>query len=197
MPISKVLRLPARSLELFIACLRRRSVPLLFLPFFSKQFITNYSQTVGLWFNNFEFNASLYYIAREIGYLFRGYNEIAIIGKLMSLLAILFILGFSFLRKNNTPLKIMEALLLTMTFYYFTTTTMHPWYLATLVLLGVFTRFKFPLIWSLVIVLTYQAYANNPWQENLWLVSLEYLVVYGVLIWELINQTQPYSDDLY
>ena len=53
---------------------------LLFTPFYSTQFLLNYTETVGLWFQNFEFNGSLYLVMREIGYLFRGYNEIALIG---------------------------------------------------------------------------------------------------------------------
>ncbi len=163
---------------------------ILFLPFLSSELVENYTNSVGLWFNNFEFNASLYYIAREIGYLFRGYNEIAIIGKVMSGLAIIMILTISFFRNNKTPQKLFEALLLIITFYYSTTTTMHPWYLANVLLLSVFTRFKFPVVWSLVIVLTYQAYANNPWKENLWLVALEYVLVYGFLIWELTRKKQ-------
>ena len=59
------------------------------------------------------------------------------------------------------------------------------WYLATLVLLSVFTIYRFPIVWSLVIILSYQAYANLPWKENLWFVGLEYAIVYGYLIWEL------------
>ncbi|MFD2566470.1 mannosyltransferase [Pseudotenacibaculum haliotis] len=158
---------------------------ILFLPFLSSELISSYTNSVGLWFRNFEFNASLYYIAREIGYLFRGYNEIAIIGKIMPTIAVLFLLGITFFRKNKSPQQLLTALLLGLTFYYFTTTTMHPWYLATLIILSVFTKYRFPIVWSVVIIVTYQAYANTPWKENLWLVGLEYLIVYGVLIWEL------------
>ncbi len=158
---------------------------ILFLPFLSSELISSYTNSVGLWFRNFEFNASLYYIAREIGYLFRGYNEIAIIGKIMPTIAVLFLLGITFFRKNKSPQQLLTAMLLGLTFYYFTTTTMHPWYLATLIILSVFTKYRFPIVWSVVIIVTYQAYANTPWKENLWLVGLEYLIVYGVLIWEL------------
>lgn len=159
----------------------------LFLPFLSPDLISSYSNSVGLWFRNFEFNASIYYIAREIGYLFRGWNEIAIIGKIMPVLTILFLLIISLFRKNRTPQQLITALLLGLSFYYFTTTTMHPWYLAFLVLLCTFTNYRYPIVWSLLILLSYQAYANNPWSENLWFITVEYAIVYGFLIYELIK----------
>ena len=160
---------------------------LLFLPFLSSNLLSNYSGSIGLWFQNFEFNASFYYIAREIGTLFRGYNEIAIIGKALPILVVVFLLIITFFRKNKSPQQLITALLMGISFYYFTTTTMHPWYLATMVVLAVFTNYRFPIIWSLVIVISYQAYANIPWEENLWLIVLEYLVVYGFLLWEIIQ----------
>ena len=161
---------------------------LLFAPFYSSEFINNYAQTVSLWFQNFEFNASLYYIAREIGYLFRGYNEIAIIGKVMAVLAILFILINTFFRKNKTTVQLITTMLLVLSFYYFTTTTVHPWYIATLLILSIFTKYKFPLIWSFVIILSYLAYVNidkADKTENLWVIAIEYIIVYSVFIWEV------------
>ena len=158
---------------------------LFFLPFYTSGLIANYFNSVGLWFRSFEFNASFYYIFREIGYLFRGYNEIAIIGKIIPMLTIVFLGIITFFRKNKSPKENITALLFGLSFYYFTTTTMHPWYLATLVLLSVFTKYRFPIVWSLVIILSYQAYSNLPWKENLWFIGLEYTIVYGFLIWEL------------
>ena len=100
----------------------------------------------------------------------------------------IFLLIITFFRKNKSPQQLITALLMGISFYYFTTTTMHPWYLATLVILSVFTNYRFPIVWSLVIVLSYQAYANIPWKENSWFMLLEYLVVYGYLFWEIIQQ---------
>jgi hypothetical protein len=161
---------------------------LLFLPFYSSEFINNYSETVALWFKNFEFNGSIYYIAREIGYLFRGYNEIAIIGKIIALAVVLFTVIIAFFRNNNSMIALITAMLFVLSFYYFTTTTVHPWYVATLLILSVFTNYKFPLVWSFVIILSYLAYVNlnkADKSENLWIIFLEYAMVYSVFIWEV------------
>lgn len=160
----------------------------LFLPFYSSTLIENYSNSVVLWFKNFEFNASFYYIFREIGYLFRGYNEIAIIGKITPALTILFLIILTFYRKNKSMVQLFTALLFGLCFYYFTATTVHPWYLATPIILAVFTKYKFPILWSLVIIFSYHAYANTPWQENLWFVAIEYTIVYGYMIYEIVKK---------
>ncbi|EDP71304.1 hypothetical protein FBALC1_02432 [Flavobacteriales bacterium ALC-1] len=166
---------------------------LLFLPFFSMEFINNYSKTVGLWFGNFEFNASIYYIAREIGYAITGYNEITIIGKILPVITLLIILGFSLFRKNNNITKLISVMLLAFTCYLFLSTTVHPWYIATLVILCVFTNYKFPLIWSLVMILSYLAYigiGTSDKSENLWIIALEYLIVFSAFIWEVLLKKQ-------
>lgn len=160
---------------------------LFFLPFFSMEFIDNYAQTIGLWFGTFEFNASIYYLAREIGFIITGYNEIAIIGKALSLVAILIILGFSLFRKNNIMPKLISSMLLAITFYLFLSTTVHPWYIATLVILCVFTEYKFPLVWSVTIILSYFAYSSVLNSENLWIIGFEYLIVFSVLIFEVLS----------
>ena len=164
---------------------------LLFLPFYSPQLIINYMDSVGLWFKNFEFNASFYYVFREIGYLFRGYNEIATIGKILPVLSILFLGVVTFFRKNTSFKQIITAMLLGISFYYFMSTTVHPWYVSTLVILSVFTKYRFPLIWSLSVILSYQAYANVPWKENLTFVSLEYIIIFSFLIWEVYKKKKP------
>lgn len=161
---------------------------LLFAPFYSSTFVTNYAQTVGLWFNAFEFNASLYYMAREIGYWLTGYNQIAVIGTYILILTLIVILLFTFFRKNATLPQLISTMLLTLSIYFFMSTTVHPWYLATLLLLSVFTNYRFPLVWSFVIILSYLAYANPDNTENLWLTGLQYGIVYSVFLWEIFKK---------
>ncbi|MFP2997480.1 mannosyltransferase [Spongiivirga sp. MCCC 1A20706] len=176
---SKILKLVAFY---FIILL---SILVLFIPFLSSEFLDNYQQTIGLWFSNFEFNASLYYIAREIGYTFRGYNEIKIIGKYIPPIAIAIVLSITFFRNNTSLRNLITGMLLALSCYFFISTTVHPWYIATPLLLSVFTKYRFPLVWSFVVVLSYTAYANDSFKENLWFISVEYLLVFGFFFYEV------------
>ena len=162
---------------------------LMFLPFYDSEFINNYSQTVALWFNNFEFNASIYYLARAIGYSITGYNEIAIIGKVLPVIVIFYILYLTFKKHQNSERLLPSLMLLTISVYLFFSTTVHPWYIITPLALSIFTKYKFPLVWSYVIILSYLSYiAINVMDksENLWIIGLEYSIVFAVFIWEVV-----------
>ncbi|WP_066221681.1 glycosyltransferase 87 family protein [Formosa haliotis] len=162
----------------------------LFLPFMSMEFISNYTETVGLWFKNFEFNASIFNIVKGIGYAFTGYNKIKLLGPIMAVLVIIYITILTY----KAPLKhiknLMVNMLLVITIYYFMSTTVHPWYISLLVILAVFTNYKFPLIWSLVVIFSYLAYANADNTENLWVIGLEYVFVYSAFIYEVVLKKQ-------
>ena len=157
-----------------------------FIPFLSTEFVSNFTNTIGLWFQVFEFNASVHYILRWIGYETIGWNPIATTGKILPVIVVLFILALTFLRKNTSLRQLITSMMFTVTFYLFLSTTVHPWYLATPLLLSVFTRYRYAILWSFLIVLSYSAYTPDGVSENLWLIALEYTAVIGFLIWELI-----------
>ena len=163
---------------------------LLFLPFYTASLIENYSRSVGLWFGKFEFNASFYYVFREIGYAFRGYNEIAIISKITASLTIAYLLYRSLFKKAIKGIPLYTSLLFGISFYYFTATTVHPWYIATPLILGVFSTYKFSVVWSFLIFLSYESYTNTIWKENLWFVWVEYLLLFSFLVYEIRSKSK-------
>ena len=163
------------------------TVLLTFTPFLSLAFFNNFLETTVLWFQDFEFNASIYYIIRWIGFKVVGWNMIAIIGKILSLIIVIFILIFTFFRKNKSIQQLITTLLFGISAYYILSTTIHPWYIASPLLLSVFTKYKFPIVWSFVVVLSYSAYSNEVFSENLWLVTLEYFIMFSFFIWELLK----------
>jgi Gpi18-like mannosyltransferase len=161
---------------------------ILFLPFFSILFLNNYLATIALWFVNFEFNASIYYIIRSIGYNLTGYNIIHITGKVIPFILIIFILYISFKKQDNSLKNLITNMLIVLSIYFFLSTTIHPWYIVSLVMLSVFTNWKFPVVWSFTIILSYFSYINPVFQENNLILTLEYVIVYGYLVIELLTK---------
>ncbi len=169
----------------YIVCIS--TVGISFLPFYSAEVISNFMNSVGLWFGKFEFNASIYYIIRWIGFQVKGYNIIETVGKILPLMTILVILGLTFFRKYQNTKQLLTNMLFAVTAYLFLSTTVHPWYLAIPLMLSIFTNFRYMIIWTAVVMLSYYTYSNPAFQENLWLITLEYLVLFGFLIKELLN----------
>lgn len=175
------------------------SVILTFVPFFSflsadksSEFLQNFSATIALWFQNFEFNASVYYIIRWIGFQIVGWNTIETVGKILPILVLLFVFALAFFSlsagkkgNNKSPQQLVSSMLWAVTFYFLLATTVHPWYIATPLLISVFTKYKFAVVWSFMVMFSYSAYGKDGFDEKLWLVALEYTIVLGVLLWEL------------
>lgn len=159
-----------------------------FLPILSFVFIENFMATISLWFQKFEFNASVYYLVRWIGFQTKGYNIIETAGKVLPVITIAIVAGLSFFRKNNSFEKLITAMLFTFTAYLFLSTTVHPWYLATPLMLSIFTKYRYILFWSFLVILSYSAYTIHGFQEHLWLVALEYILVFMMLAWEFFRR---------
>jgi len=159
-----------------------------FLPFYSSEVVSNFLSSVGLWFGKFEFNASVYYIFRWIGFQVKGYNIIETLGKVLPLISILIILILTFFRKYHNTKQLLTNMLFAVTAYLFLSTTIHPWYLAIPLILSVFTSFRYIIVWTAVIMLSYYAYSNPGYRESLWLIALEYLAVFTYFIYEIFQR---------
>lgn len=164
---------------------------LLVAPFYAPEFISNYSETIGLWFSNFKFNASIYNVVKSIGIHFfdaKPWEFIITYGKITPYLVIAFVLLMAFLRKNQKLSTLLTSMLWVLTFYLFVSTTVHPWYITFLVLLTIFTEYRFALLWSGLVVLSYFAYSNPDYIEHLGLLAFEYIAVFTFMCYEISTQ---------
>jgi alpha-1,6-mannosyltransferase len=184
-------RMSVRKLVFYFLTVAITSL-LITLPFLDTQVI-NSLQSVELYFNKFEFNASLYYLVSAYGYAMYGYNIIQTVGWKLALITFLLILLFVWIcvRKSRfnqverTSQSLFQEWMWILSIYFLFTTTLHPWYISTLLTLSVFTSYRFVIIWTGLIFLTYAGYTEDSFHEVLWLTALEYVVVITYVIYEL------------
>lgn len=158
-----------------------------FMPLISPDLIDGLSQSIGLYFQKFEFNASIYYLVRYIGFQIKGYNIIATAGKILSIAAFAGIMIYSLSNKckyNHLPQNMLWIYLI----YLLLATIVHPWYVTPLMALMLFTPYRWPVLWSFSIFFTYINYQSGGYYENLWVVAIEYLTLGIYLLWEILNK---------
>ncbi len=158
-----------------------------FLPFLDEKLIEHIFSSINLYFQTFEFNASIYYVIRWIGFKQVGYNIIQQVGPILSIVTFVLVMTVSFYR-NNSWQDALKKMFFAYTIYLLLATTVHPWYVINLVLLSVFVRnYRYAIIWSVLVVLSYSAYMSDDYQENHLLIAIEYAIVIGWIGFELIR----------
>lgn len=163
----------------------------LFLPLLNADIINGLSTSIGYYFQRFEFNASLYYIVRWLGYLIAGFNIIQVSGPLLAAVATIAILRVSFRKLPETfpgaiDTSIFDQMLWCLLAYFLCTTILHPWYILTLFAVSLLTPYRFTVLWTAMIFLTYTGYTQVSFHENLFAVAIEYIVVMACLLYEMV-----------
>lgn len=156
------------------------SLGIIAIPVLNNSIFTGYETSLPYYFKKFEFNASVYYLIREWGYLQYGYNIIGDIGWKLGAVTALTIIVFSLLKNFN----LWEKMLFSLTVFLLLSTTVHPWYIIPAVALSVFTRHSYPAIWSILIFFTYAGYSENGFREDYQVVVVEYVLVLVVIMLE-------------
>ena len=183
--------LPLLALPLLARQLRRRhfrwllgglvgSLGLLFLPFLSWSLLLHIGLSLDLYFQNFEFNASVFYLLRALGQRLVGYDLVGTLGPLLGAGAIC--LAFRLARGvgRRGLAAVPQLLMLTLSGYFALATIVHPWYLVPLVALSCFSPWRYARVWAGLVVLSYSAYRTTAYTESGWLIALEYG---GTLAW--------------
>lgn len=202
----------------FACAIQIKMIPLLLLPFMLKKlrwqnalgfvsftlflvigfsllllnqaFYENMMTSVNLYFHTFEFNASVFNLIREYRLATIGYDNILEDGPFLSKITIVCLALLVTLRAHLKPSDIFTASLFAMSIYYLFATTVHPWYVATLLILSIFTAYKFALVWSATVMLSYFAYSNPDFAESGHLIALEYIPVLLIAAFEIYKNTK-------
>ncbi|MGB5978947.1 MAG: hypothetical protein WBG62_16145, partial [Cyclobacteriaceae bacterium] len=153
------------------------------IPYLDTNLLNGMKESSSLYFSRFEFNASVYYLVRTVGYWYKGYNIIATAGVVLAAIAGLLIIAFT-LYYYRHKMKIPTAMMWVYVMYYCFTTTLHPWYTLMLLPLCLFSKWRFPVVWTAMVFLTYVGYTSAGYSENLWITAVEYLVVTGWMMYE-------------
>jgi hypothetical protein len=152
-----------------------------FLPLINTAHLWAIKDSIALYFQKFEFNGSIYYLARWYGFETEGHNIIAKSGRWMMLATLISITLYSLLpSKKSLPTKMVWVWAI----YLLFATTVHPWYAIPLLALSVFTEKRFAFIWSVLIFLTYANYMAGTYFEWIEIVIFEYAIVAICAIYE-------------
>ena len=135
-------------------------------------------QSIRLYISSFEFNGSLFEIWKAIDYQRFGFDNVRHIGQYLSVLFILWTTYLFIRQKSMQWSSLLPSILLMWMGYLLLSTTVHPWYILPLLLLGTLSGWLVPFIWSGLIVLSYSWY--DPTMSTTWkyaLIGIEYMVL--------------------
>jgi alpha-1,6-mannosyltransferase len=174
---------------------------LLFSPLYNAVFINNIKTSLNLYFQKFEFNASVYYVYSTIETARLGFNPIlniskVLMGVVLGSIAILIILDL-LLKPKIQNLKsektdsfsesFFEKCLFAISIYFLCAAIVHPWYAALPLAISVFTRFRYIMVWTSLLPFTYIHYSYAKPTENFWVIGVEYFIVISFFIFELMK----------
>lgn len=159
---------------------------LLFIPFFNWHLVKDISASLHLFFHLFEFNASVFYFIRWIGYFYVDYDIIEQATPILTLISFMLILLISFWPARN--FSFLEKSLWIFSVYFLLSTMVHPWYASILIVLSAVGRFRFPIVFSLLIMLSYYPYSMKEYNEEtgLWWIVVEYGLLFAYIAWEVL-----------
>lgn len=154
-------------------------------PIIDSTSLANIKSSLDLYFENFEFNASIYYILRWLGFQLSGYNMIGVIGPLLGVISFVVLLYFLLIKSQSSWKLALRNMLFAVTAYYLLALIIHPWYISTLLALACFGSYLYPVLWSYLIVFSYSAYTQEVVEESPIFLLLEYLPLFILIIYEL------------
>ena len=168
---------------------------ILFIPFINTELLENLGSSIDLYFHSFIFNASIFNVLNAIsGYITGAEYSISVFGSILPVVVLVWVLVMALVEKKLSWTSLLEKSLFALLVYYAFASIVHPWYVINLVVLALFTNYKFPYVWSALAILSYAAYSDCPVGgcgeviENYYLLALEYVTVGVMIVVELYQR---------
>lgn len=155
---------------------------LLFLPLLNTDIVLRIAGSLDLYFRQFQFNASIYYLVREIGRRQSGWDYGVYIGPALAAVSVIAILLCAIWAKRRLP----EMLFLAAFLHLHGSAAVHPWYVLIPFLWSLNTRWHAAVLWTFTAVFSYSHYHANAYQEQFGWILAEYLLVWSVWLGELV-----------
>ena len=152
----------------------------------------NILSSLSLYFNTFEFNGSIYSLIRWAGYEIKGYNVIHEISFYLGLSVALYLIILSLWHMVRPFQNVFVFFTLALGGYFLLATTVNPWYITPLLAFGVFTRFLTPLLWSMLVFLSYQAFNTADFHLSTATLAIEYGILTLAILYDLINKSHEF-----
>jgi hypothetical protein len=152
--------------------------------------LPNMVESLDLYFRQFQFNASVYYLVREVGFWHIGWDIgeqsgpwLGAVTALGVLILAVWVQPLASVRKHG--LRVENALLFASMLYLSLSATVQPWYAIVPLVLCLYTPWRFPVLWSGLVALSYSHYDGGDRQEHFEFIALEYTILWAFFIGEI------------
>lgn len=162
---------------------------LFFWPVLSEEVVQHMGRSLDLYFRQFQFNASVYYLVRWAGYQHWGYDIGEYSGPALGVLTLLIVLVAALWVRPAQSGGTVGRLAAGMTWASFAhlslSAVVHPWYVLLPFGVSLAGRWRFPLVWTGLAVLSYSHYQAGAFTERYGLIALEYGLLWLYLLGEV------------
>lgn len=160
------------------------------IPLYTADMLPHFASSLKLYISYLEFNGPFFELLRHVidDQLVKG------TGFLSALTLGAMLIYTIFLWRTQRPTW-PHAMLWLLAIYLFGAQAVHPWYILPLVAFSVLTKWRWPILWSLLIVPTYLTYAQEPFTQPYWWMVIEYAVLAAYILWEIVNRKIGRAED--
>ena len=167
---------------------------LLFIPLVSQENISNFFQSLQLYFSTFEFNSFIILPLSEFVYLLglllgdnwiipifgeraMYWNPVTFLSPLFGLIILIICIRLFSKQKKWDWDSFFETSVLLFLTYYLLSATVHPWYLIIPLGLSIFSNNIIPLVWSVTILISYGLYDESGSFQKMVIWTVQYLPI--------------------